>query len=348
MRADILIYGANGYTGELIARRAVEHGLRPILAGRNADAVGALARELALPHRAFAADAAGEGTLDGARVVLNCAGPFARTAVPLAEVCLRAGACYLDVTGEVEVFEALAALDEAARRAGVMLLPGVGFDVVPSDCLAAHLKRRLPTATHLTLAFRPSGGVSRGTATTLVENAHRGGLVRRQGVLTRVPLGGAARRVDFGRGERVAVRIPWGDVATAWHSTGIPNIEVYVAAPAVARWALRLARPLAPLLARPAVKRVLRSYVRRGPPGPDAGQRARGHTVIWGEVRDQEGRRAVSRLQGPEGYEFTVRTALLCLEQAWKGQAPPGFQTPARAFGPDFVLAVDGVRREDP
>ena len=346
---SLLIYGATGYTGELIARAAAARADRPILAGRNGAAVAALAESLFLPHRAFALDDARalDAGLEGVSAVLHCAGPFAATAAPMASACLRARAHYLDITGEIEVFERLHARDAEARAAGVMLLPGVGFDVVPSDCLAAHLKRRLPGATRLTLALLPSGRLSRGTATTMVEHAHRGGLVRRGGALTPVPPGWKTRRVDFGRGERTVITIPWGDVSTAYHSTGIPDIEVYAAAPAVSRAMLRASRFFRPVLRAPAVKSYLKRRIRRGAPGPSAEERARGRTVIWGEVTDGAGGRAVSRLSGPEGYELTVRAALAVVDQVLRGGAPPGFQTPSRAYGADFVLGIPGVTRED-
>lgn len=163
MSERILIYGANGYTGTLVAQRAVERGLRPVLAGRNADAVGAVARRLDLPHIAINLDdvAGLEAALHGRVAVIHCAGPFSKTSRPMANACLRTGVHYIDITGEIAVFEELHARDGEARAAGVMLLPGAGFDVVPSDCLAVHLKRRLPEATHLALAFRGLGG-SRG------------------------------------------------------------------------------------------------------------------------------------------------------------------------------------------
>ncbi len=344
-----LIYGANGYTGELIAREAARRGQRPLLAGRDGAAVAALAGELGLEHRRFALDEPGAvaAGLEGATAVLHCAGPFTVTAPPMIAACLRRSVHYLDITGEIDVFEGAAARHEDARGAGVMLLPGVGFDVVPSDCLAAHLKRRLPTATHLTLGLFSSGRLSRGTATTTIEHAHRGGLVRRGGALTRVPSGWKTRPIDFGRGERPAINIPWGDVSTAFHSTGIPNIEVYLAAPASVRATLRLMRWAKPLLRSPAVKSYLKRRVRKGPPGPTAEERARGRTVLWGEVTDGAGGRAVSRLIGPEGYAFTVATALAVVERVLAGQATPGFQTPAKAYGADFVLEIPGVERHD-
>ena len=349
MTSPYLIYGANGYTGELIAREAARRGQRPVLAGRNAEAVRALATDLGLEHRAFALEdtRAVDEALRGVPAVLNCAGPFVRTFPPMAEACLRAGAHYLDVTGEIDVFERLAAQDADARAAGVMLLPGVGFDVVPSDCLAAHLKRRLPSATHLVLAFHSVGGLSRGTATTMVENLHRGGLIRRNGALTPVPAAWQTRRVDFGRGPRTVVSIPWGDVSTAYHSTGIPNVEVYTTGTGPLVLAMKASRFLRPLLASSFVQSLLKQRVRAGAPGPNAEQRARGRTILWGEVTDPAGRRASARLHGPEGYTFTVRTALAAIEKALGGAAPAGFQTPAKAYGPDFVLGVDGVTRED-
>jgi short subunit dehydrogenase-like uncharacterized protein len=344
-----LIYGATGYTGGLIAQLARERGEHPILAGRNAAGVGGVAAALGLEHRAFGLDRVAEvrAGLEGVAAVLHCAGPFAHTFQTMAEACLQSKVHYLDVTGEVSVFEALAARDGEARAAGVMLLPGVGFDVVPSDCLAVHLKRRLPGATHLTLGFQGLGETSRGTANTVVENLHRGGLVRRHGVLTPVPAAWRRRTIDFGSGPRPAVTIPWGDVSTAYHSTGIPNIEVYMAAPRAMALGMRLGRPLLPLLAKAPIQRLLKRRILAGPPGPDAETRARGGSRLWGEVRDQSGGRAAARLAGPDGYTLTAHTALLCLRRVLAGDAPPGFQTPAKAYGPDLVLEVPGTVRSD-
>lgn len=343
-----LLYGANGYTGELIARRAAAAGERPVLAGRSAEAVKGLAGELGLEHRVFALDdaAAVDRGLAGMAAVLHCAGPFSRTAAPMADGCLRGRVHYLDITGEIEVFEGMAARHEAALRATVTLLPGVGFDVVPSDGLAAHLHRRLPTATHLALAFQGSARLSRGTATTMVENLHRGGAVRRDGRIVPVPAAWKTRLIDFGKGPVPAITIPWGDVATAYHTTGIPNIEVYMAAPRRMRVFLRLARPLAPLLASRPVQSFLKRRIRSGPSGPGPEHRARARMRLWGEAHDAT-QAVVSRMETPEGYELTSRTALLAVQRVLATSAPAGFQTPARAFGPDFILEVEGTSRQD-
>jgi short subunit dehydrogenase-like uncharacterized protein len=347
--AKLLIYGATGYTGELVARRAVALGLRPTLAGRSAEGVGALARALDLPHLVVGLDdpPALDAALRGHVAVLHCAGPFSRTSRPMADACLRTGVHYLDITGEIGVFEALSRRDEAAQAAGVMLLPGVGFDVVPSDCLAAHLKRRLPGATSLALAFRAIGRASRGTTATAVESAGKGGAVRRDGKIILVPAAHDSRRVDFGRGPVEVVAIPWGDVSTAYHSTGIPNITVYTYAPPRLLKLLRLGRPLAPLLAAPPVQALLRGLVRRQPPGPSAEERARGLTLLWGEAVDSAGQRVASRMRTPEGYTLTAAAAVHIAQKTLAGEVAPGFQTPSRAYGADLVLELDGVTRED-
>jgi short subunit dehydrogenase-like uncharacterized protein len=344
-----LIYGANGYSGGLIARLARERGLRPILGGRNHAEVAALADELGFEHRVFGLDEPGalDAGLGGVAVVLHCAGPFSGTSRPMVEACLRTKAHYLDITGEVPVFEAVAARDAQAKAAGVMLLPGAGFDVVPSDCLAAHLKARLPSATRLRLGFQGGGRVSRGTATTMLENLHRGGVVRRGGVLTPVPAAWKTRVIDFGDGPTKAITIPWGDVSTAFHSTGIPDIEVYMAAPLRLRVLSRLAQWLGPLTASDVVQRFAKLRIRSGPRGPSDAQRARGRSFLWGEVEDSTGARRVSRLETPEGYTFTALTALRIVERVLAGAAPPGFQTPSRAYGKDLILEIEGTRRTD-
>ena len=348
--ADFLIYGATGYTGSLIAREAAGRGLRPVLGGRSAEAVAALGAELGLEHRAFPLDssAAIAAGVRGVRAVLNCAGPFSRTARPLADACLKTGTHYLDITGEAALLEAQAARDQEARAAGVVLLPGVGFDVVPSDCLAAHLKRRLPTATRLALAFRSAGRLSRGTALTALEGVADGGLVRKNGVLTRVPAAWKTRAIDFGDGQPVkAITIPWGDVATAYHSTGIPDVEVYLAAPWGLRAAARLTRYAGWLVRRKVVQKWVGRRIRAGPPGPTADERRTNRCHLWGAVADPAGRTAVARQETPDGYDLTVQAALAAVSRVLAGAVPAGYHTPATAFGPNFVLELPGVTRKD-
>src|SRR5271166_6663839 len=118
MTGSILLYGATGYTGRLIAREARAMGAGIVLAGRNPNKLKAIARQLDLPWRAFdLADRARlEAALKDSSVVLNAAGPFSSTARPMADACLREGTHYLDITGEIDVFEALFARDAAFLR----------------------------------------------------------------------------------------------------------------------------------------------------------------------------------------------------------------------------------------
>jgi short subunit dehydrogenase-like uncharacterized protein len=337
-----LIYGANGYTGELIAREAVRRGMKPILAGRNRAAIGALAAELGLEQRIFGLDdpKAIEAGLKDCAVMLHCAGPFSRTAKPMIDACLLTHTHYLDITGEIAVFELAATHDAVAKLAGIMVLPGVGFDVVPTDCLAAHLKSQLPSATHLTLAFRGLGRTSRGTTLTALESIVTGGMVRREGRLLPVPSGWKTRRIDFGngRGPIKATTIPWGDVSTAYYSTGIPNIEVYLALKPKLIFLLKIGRYLSGLIKSAPVQKFLATQINALPPGPTSEQRAHSTSYVWGEVRDDAGQTLTARFKAPDGYTLTTLTALAIVEQAFGGHAPIGFQTPAKAYGPQLIF----------
>jgi short subunit dehydrogenase-like uncharacterized protein len=349
MSSTFLLYGATGFVGQAIARLAVQHGLRPVLAGRDAAKVEALGAELGLPRRTFSLDdpAAIDRGLKDVGLVLHCAGPFVHTYQAMADACLRAGAHYLDITGEIPVYAGLAGRDAQARQRGVMLLPGVGFDVVPTDCLAAHLQRRLPSATHLTLAFQTSGParLPPGTARTMLEGLPNPTKVRRDGRLEDAIQEGKTRWIDFGRGPRQVVLLSWGDVFTAYYTTGIPNIEDYIALPPGLIRLRRAADRLRPALKLPLARRLMAPLI---PSGSTPEQRAQSRTHVWGEVTDDQGRRAVSRLHGPEaGVEWTASAALGAVKKALDGQARPGFQTPAGVFGADFVLECEGVTRED-
>ena len=347
--SKFLIYGANGYTGSLIAQEAIKRGMAPILAGRHGEKLAVLATELKLDHRAFALDspAAIDAGIRGVGAVLHCAGPFSQTWRPMADACVRVGVHYLDITGEEEVLEALAERSGEGRAVGVVLMPGVGFDVVPTDCLAAHLKRRLPSATHLALGFKGAAQVSRGTALTILESLPKGGLIRENGVLHRVSAARRTRAIDFGTGLAKAMTIPWGDVVTAYYTTGIPNIEFYLAAPWSVRVASRMSRWFGWLLGSGMVQGRLRRRVHARAAGPTAEARRRNRCWIWGEAIDAAGQKVVARLQTPDAYDLTVQTSLVAIERVLNGNVAPGFHTPALAFGADFILDFAGVSRTD-
>lgn len=352
MPETFLIYGSTGTVGAQIAQLAVQRGSRPILAGRNRETITAQAAQLGLEHRIFdVSDAAAvDSALKDVPVVLNCAGPFVYTFKPIVKGCLRTGTHYLDITGEFAVYEGLAALDQEAKARAVMLMPSVGFDIVPTDCLAAHLKRCLPSAERLTLAFYSEGPgrLPPGTMNTMLEHSWQGNnLIRQDGQLRRGPSPRKERAIDFGGGPVQATLLTWGDVFTAFYSTGIPNIEVYVAmAPRNRRLTLnvdRLRWLLRSALIRDGLKGLMRGFA-----GSTPEQQAQTRTHVWGEVEDSHGRKARARLHGPEpGVVWTALTALAAVQKVLAGVAVAGFQTPSLVFGADFVLECEGVIRED-
>lgn len=343
---DWMIYGANGYTGELTAREAVRRGLRPILAGRNAQALRALGAELDLPTRVFGLDDpnALRTGLQGMGLVLHCAGPFSATSAPMLEACLAVGAHYLDITGEIDVFAHCHAQDARAREAGIVVLPGAGFDVVPTDCLAALLKREMPDAQSLVLAFEAGGGPSPGTAKTSVEGLGKGGRARIGGELKRVPLAWKDRVFERDGEERTAMTIPWGDVYTAHISTGIPDIEVYMAVPPATVTRLRKLRRLGPLLGWGIVQAFLKKQVAKKVRGPSEKTRGKTGCVVWGEVRSADQRLARRILRTPNGYDLTVTASLGIVQRLLDGPTvAPGFRTPSLLMGADYVLGLPGV-----
>ena len=349
MGDGLLIYGSYGYTGSLIADTAVERGLEPTLAGRDAEHVERQALDLGCEHRTFSLEhpeVAREAVADFDSV-LNCAGPFLETARPLATACMRTGTDYLDIAGEIDVLESMAGQDEAAREAGVTLLPAVGFDTVPTDCLAAHLHDRLPSATNLVLAIDGLGTFSPGTIKSIIEGLSLPGAVREDGRIRAVPAAWKTRRIDFGQGAKPTVTIPWGDIFTAYHATGIPNVETYAAVPEYAVRMLRWSRPLSSVFAADPVQDALEWVADAVVSGPTPDERAGSVTRIWGEVTDEDGGRAVSRLRTPDTYDLTAQTATESASRVLEGEVDDGFQTPASAFGPDFILEFGGVERED-
>jgi short subunit dehydrogenase-like uncharacterized protein len=339
-----MIYGANGYTGELIAREARRRGLTPILAGRNPRSIAALGSELGLESRCFGLDDSAALTrgLKDVGLVLHCAGPFSATSRPMIEACLSVQCHYLDITGEISVFEYAQAHNERARQAGCVLCPGVGFDVIPTDCVAAALKDALPDATHLALGFDSRSGFSPGTAKTSVEGLAQGGKVRRDGKIVAVPLAYSVRRIDFGDGEKMSMTIPWGDVSTAWYTTGIPNIEVYIPGSPGMIAGARRANYFRWLLGWQPVQRAIKKRIAKKVKGPDEALRAKLQTYVWGEVRNAAGVVRTARIKTANGYSLTVSGSLAVVEHLLREEPAGGAYTPSRLLGADLVSRLPG------
>jgi short subunit dehydrogenase-like uncharacterized protein len=346
---SFLLYGANGYTGELIARYASKYNLRPLLAGRREEVLKPLAERLDLSYKILSLDdhAGLVNVLKTVKLVLHAAGPFRYTAKQMVDACLEARTHYMDINGDIGVFELLKNYDEAAKKAGIMLLPGAGFDVVPTDCLALLLKNRLPDATHLQLAFATlGGGLSHGTATTMADKLGEPGAVRIDGKIVPVPLGKKGMWVDFGPKRLFVMSIPWGDIATAHFTTGIPNVETYTGiSPNVYRM-LKLQGLFNWVLRANFIRRLLKKRIDKRDAGPNDDQRSKATGFVWGQVSNPKGQTVTARLKGPEGYTITLHACLLIAKKILEGNLKPGYQTPASAYGEDLVLEIPGVQRE--
>ena len=351
MKENFLIYGCNGYTGKLISEHAAQLGLKPILAGRDAAKVEALANELNLTFRVF--DLSDEqqviDNISDVKIVLHCAGPFKFTSKVMAAACIKAKTHYLDITGEYDVFESLFALDAQAQDAGIMIMPGVGFDVVPTDCLALYLKGKIPGVDTLELALiMQGGGISHGTAITVAENLGESGMIRKNGKLEPVPNGTLIKEIKLLKGKKKnAVAIPWGDISTAYRTTGIPNITVYNALPQTVINNMKRANRIAFLLKWRPVKNFIINRIKARPAGPDAEAREKSTTLVWGEVRNSFGAYARALIELPEGYTLTALTAVKIVQNILAQEPPHGTKTPAGVYGADFILQFDKVNRVD-
>jgi len=349
MQNSFLLYGANGYTGELVARYASQYNLQPILAGRREEVLKPLAEKLNFSYKVFDVNDSPAliAALKEVKLVVNAAGPFQFTAKQMIEGCLQTGTHYLDINGDITVFEMIKQYDERAKQAGIMLLPGSGFDVVPTDCTALLLKKLLPDAIELKLAFAtPGGGLSHGTATTMVNRLGEAGAVRKNGKITRQNLGKKGMWVDFGRKKLFVMTIPWGDIATAYFTTGIPDIEVYTGiSPTIYRM-LKLQPLFNWSLRTNFIRRFIKKKIDKRPAGPNDEQRNKATSLVWGQAADIKGKTATVRMHGPEGYTLTTHSTLLITQKILKENFKAGYQTPASAYGEDLVLEIPGVKRE--
>lgn len=339
----LMIYGAYGYAGELMVREAVKQGIKPIIAGLSAAKLKPLVDELGLEYKAFSIEDAATH-LENVGVLLSCAGPFSATAEPMVRACLDRHVHYLDITGEIEVFRKCYAQNSQAQEQNIIVMPGVGTDIVPTDCLAAMLKEKLPTAMRLDLAFCFGTSMSIGTLKTSIESLGRGGLIRKDNQLQTVPNAYSMRKIPFQDRPRWAATIPWGDVFTTGISTGVPNGVVYMAMSKTSIYMARLTNPFRRIIDQPTVQNFLKNlagkFVKKGP-NAQARETERGQ--FWGEVTAPDGNKVAMTMSTPNVYALTavvgIRIAQYCLDYT----GPGGYFTPSMLLGSNFIRSIPEV-----
>lgn len=344
-----MIYGAYGYTGVLVSEEALRRGHNPVLAGRSADKLVQLSKRLGLDY--VVVDLQDEETLSktvaGFDLVFHAAGPFIYTSAPMVRACLKGATNYVDITGEIRVLEQTLSHHQQAHQRGIALISGGGFGVIPTDCMAKYVADRVSDATQLEIAIATTGSRSAGTAKTMLEHIPDGIMVRRNGQLVRYPAGKGARRIRFVDLERTVLPVPWGDLVTAYRTTGIPNITTYLAYPEAITPLMRWVGPLsAKLLAVGTIRRLTQKWLEKNVQGPDEHTRQTARCYVWVSAANEKGNGAQVWLETSEGYHFTAVAGVRCVEKIFE-RRPQGALTPGLALGADFVLEIPGTKSYD-
>ncbi|WP_159953372.1 saccharopine dehydrogenase NADP-binding domain-containing protein [Rhizobium sp. 18065] len=315
----LMIYGATGYTGRLVAEHAAAAGTNIVLAGRSEKPLAELASQLGVEYRVFALDddALIDRSLTGVSVIINAAGPFLRTAKILIEATIRNGVHYIDTAAELDSYRLAEKLDSETKAAGVMLLPGGGGSVAMLGSLAGHAAARVHDPRRIRIAMHVAGGMSRGSAISATENMTAETLARVDGELVTVP--NNIQKFDFGQGAVDSFQVTLPDLITIWRATGVPNIETFVHVTGGAF-------PQGDLSALP--------------DGPTEEERQANRYQAVVEVTDADGHVVRSILNTVNGYNFTAIAVAEAGRRVLAGEARPGFQTPAGLFGNGFAETI--------
>lgn len=345
MSEEILVYGATGLSGSLTVEALLSRGIRPVLGGRDRASLRSLSERFGLRYSCFSLNSAQEiaGGIRGFALVCNSAGPFIDTALPLAQACIAKGIHYLDLCGEALPIERLAHHGADARRANCMVMPGIGFDVVPSDCVILRLARKLPSATRVALGVSLPSRVTLGSHRSFLGYARERVFVRRHGSLVPVAIGTLERAFDYGAGPRRSCAIAWGDTSTAYYTTGIPNVTTFLETTALLRTAFYNIAPFQMMNASPVLRALWDSGAELALSGPSSADRMSARATLVAELEDDEGNCVSARITTPEPYAFTATTASQILDLVQRGDFEPGFQTPARVYGPELLSSFSGI-----
>jgi short subunit dehydrogenase-like uncharacterized protein len=349
-KGQVLIYGAYGFTGKGISRLASEYNITPVLSGRNGSKLAPLAEELGYDSIVLSLENNHDNlvkVLERFELVMHIAGPYTYTSKPMIDAAIEAGTHYVDITGENHVIQEQLDRHDEFLAANIMVMPSVGYDVVPTDCLNLYVAQQVPNATEINLVMNGNyqaaegAAASRGTIKSALEMLSRPLLMRQNGEMVLVDQPKMKTREVDGKIQTL-VQIPWADMMTSWVSTGIPTIEIYqIAEGELPSWILKLAQYR---WGKNLLVWMIDEFMPEGPPPSAQAQR---QTQLVTTVTNAAGETASAEMITPEAYFLTFHSALNVAQRIINGQWDPGFQTPAKVYGPDLALEVPGVTRRD-
>ena len=317
----LLIYGASGYTGKIIAARAKALNLDFEIAGREPHKTRQLAEELAVDYHVFDVDTAyaWQQALKDKQVLINAAGPFKFTAEQAMRACLKAGVHYLDISAELDTYRLAESLDGEAKAAGVQIISGAGL-FVSYDALVVHLSKLISEPEYLRVGFRHYGGFSRGSVLSSKNIADLGLLIRRNGNIVNNP-DPKSKIFSFGEEEVECLPTPLGGIILSYKTTGIPNIEEF--------FSLKLPATELPDLSSENL-----------PDGPTKDEREAGRNGIAAEITGRDGKVVKAWVDAPSGYDLTPLSVVAVAHSILNGDFKIGYQSPGSAYGEDILKDI--------
>lgn len=334
MKHKVLVYGAAGYMGQLFLKTIQHEGIEIVVGARKRFNTN-------VPIRVFSLDTKAEIVqhIQDVKLVINLAGPFKNTAKPLVEACIENGTHYIDIAGEFPELEAVYAYNDVAQKAGVMLMPGAGFGVVPTDLVANLAKHRLPDAIQLKIGYITNGGASRGTLKTVLADINKEGVVLENGAYNKALPAFKSFTLSVNDKQHQLVYNPWrADLFSARISTGIQNIETYANFPG---FVVKMMHGKLLWLRDFLLKRLINLL----PIGPSEKQLNKGNTVCYAEVSNAKGEQATARIEGPEAYVFTAYTLMAIAKKIINDDYKSGYQTPA-LYGTELLEGIPKITIE--
>jgi short subunit dehydrogenase-like uncharacterized protein len=348
LKSKVMIYGANGYTGQLILEECKNNNFEVIIAGRNIEKLKILSEKFGYEERAFSLSENFTDKFDDIYLVLNCAGPFSKTAKPIVDACILTGTHYLDITAEIDVFEMIKQRNVEAVDKDVLLLPGIGFDVIPTDCMAKFLSEKLDNAVSLEIGIYFDHGISKGTQYTNVERLKLGGAIRKDGEIVKTKLLGRSKVLTFydidGRKfENLTYQIPWGDISTSYTTTSIPNIEVYLNYPKKIVRLAKISHYFKWLFKFGFIENIMKKMMVRIMKPVEMDKVDEGHLNLRATARNNNGEELSISLNTINSYKFTAISSIFMIKKVLDGDFRSGYYTPAGLYGSNLITEIDPI-----
>lgn len=340
-----IIYGATGYTANLIIKKAIQMGLPPVLAGRDRSKISSVAKKYGLKYKVFEINDINviQANIENSNLILNASSNYKLTAQPFINACLASGCHYLDLCGEISVLKKIFEYNELAKYGNITIIPNSGYHSIVTDCFAGYVANLIENPIELNYYLLDASIPSLGTLKSSLDAFLGGGFVLKYNNFENIKMGSIKTRVEHKNKALTLYASPMAELYLSHISTSIPNINVYLKIPLLYSLLLDYFGDYILKLLQSEKRTAILNLIDKFVKGPSEAINKKLKSMIGVNVKNLKGDSLTMWLEAPEAYDFTATLSVEAVKLALSG-LPSGVLTPIQAYGCNFLSKFNDIK----